>query len=554
MLTGGRRPSLAGQGWLLPTTGPVIALAALLALRHPRVIYTSDSAAQQSIVRTWLDVGHGTTSVPSDTWALKIPLYLVLEHLPLAALDKMLAAVLVLNTVTFLLLGWAAWRLAAGWGEGVRWYELAVPLAWLATLGGGIGSNRMLANYRNIELGLSFVVLAMVAGYLARPTPPTADDDGPRPRWRWRWRPIAVGGASAVLCAVLWYDDPYVEMLVGLPLLAAALLWYRLRERDVRLLHVAAVMAASYVITALFQHGSGLVGVTLDTAPALAVSPSDLRLHLSLLLPGTGLQLGVDGWASRPLDVLAQILVVAAFVVLVAACTALAGLGWRRRRFAVTFVALHWPLVVAGFLVSWASQNASAGRYLILAVCDVAVATVLLLPELRRLRPAAARALVALLAVSALVSLDTGAYAAIDADRRPSPALEHQQAVVDAVRQAVREHGAVKGYAPFWDGNIISYRAGEGTTTAEIVCRDGRLSTREWLSDTVRLTRPARAVFLIWDPQAVYLSGCSAAIRDAQLGPPLVTYRMAPTVKPAPGGGVDSVLVYPADIEARLRP
>ena len=92
------------------------------------------------------------------------------------------------------------------------------------------------------------------------------------------------------------------------------------------------------------------------------------------------------------------------------------------------------------------------------------------------------------------------------------------------------------------------------TTTVEIVCRNGRLSTREWLSDTARLTRPAQAVFLIWDPRAVYLRGCSPAIRDAQLGPPLVTYHLTPTVKEAPGGGVDSVLVYPADIEARLRP
>jgi hypothetical protein len=248
--------------------------------------------------------------------------------------------------------------------------------------------------------------------------------------------------------------------------------------------------------------------------------------------------------------------VAVAFGVMVLASFALAWYGWRQKRFVVTFIGLHWPLVVAGFLVSWASQNALAGRYLILALCDVVMAVIVLLPELRiQRRTTVVRALLAVLAVGAVLSFGTGAQTSIDVDRRPSEALTHQRAVVAAVQRAVREHGAVKGYAPFWDGNINTYLAGEKTTAAELVCRNGRLSTRQWLSDTAKLTRHAAGpVFVIWDPRAVYLSGCPAAVRDAQLGTPLTTYRLTPTSKEAPGGGVDAVLVYPTDIEARLRP
>jgi hypothetical protein len=133
-----------------------------------------------------------------------------------------------------------------------------------------------------------------------------------------------------------------------------------------------------------------------------------------------------------------------------------------------------------------------------------------------------------------------------------TPFFEVAQA--DEATARIREHGAVKGYAPFWAANITTYLAGQGTTAAELVCRNGRLATREWLSDTARLTRPARAVFLIWDPQAPSLAGCPASVRDAQLGAPLARYPVRPATVPTPAGGVDAVLVYEPDIVARLGP
>jgi len=531
---------------LLSVALPVVLVVLLLALHHPRTIYTSDSAAQQSIIRTWLDVGHGTTFVPRDTWALKVPLYLLLENLPLQPMDRLLIAVLVLNALTFLMLGWATRKLAGTENSQVRWYDVTVPLAWFAAIGGGIGSNRMLPNYRNIELGLCFVILALTAWYLAAPgaARPTADR-----------RVLVLGAGAALLLAVIWFDDPYVQLLVAEPLALAALGWYWLRDRDRRLLIVAAVLLASFFLTVLLGVVAGWFGIEFaDAGHTLAISPSDLARHLSLLPPGTDLLLGIDRWADHPAGLITQVLVVAVFTAMLVASAALTRRGWRERRFVLAFIGAHWPLVVAGFLVSWHTQDLGAGRYLVLAVCDVVVATAILLPDLRVRRPRPAAALVWVMAVGAAFSFGTGATSAISAASRPSAALPHQQAVVRAVERAVTEHGAVKGYAPFWSANITSYLVGLGTTAAEIICQNGRLGTRQWLSDTARLTRPAQTVFLIWDPQATALAGCPAAVRDAQLGPPLATYWVTPTAVPAPAGGVDSVLVYSPDIETRLRP
>jgi hypothetical protein len=536
-----KREDIHGFRLFLPFMIPLLLVLALATLQHPRVIYTSDSTAQQSIVRTWLDVGHGLTFVPRDTWALKIPLYLVLENLPLRPPDRLLAAVLVLNALTFVLLAWAVRRLA---GPGpARWYDVALPLAWFAALGGGIGSNRMLTNYRNIELGLCFVMLAVIAGVLSSPAV--------------RSQParLARAAGAVLLLGLLWFDDPYIELLVAAPLAVAAIGWYFGRERDARLLWVAAVVLASLPVTALLRVVAGWFGIRFaDPGHTLAISPADLGRHLELLPPATTQLLGIDRWDGGLADQIAQVLVIGGVVAMILASAALARYGWRQRQFVPAFLGAQWPLVVGGFLVSWHTRDVRAGRYLVLAVCDLVVATAVLLPHLRRHQPRVARALVWLLAVGTAFSFTTGALAAIDAARRPSLALPHQQAVVQAVETAVREHGAVKGYAPFWAANITTYLAGQGTTAAELVCRNGRLATREWLSDTARLTRPARAVFLIWDPQAPSLAGCPASVRDAQLGAPLARYPVRPATVPTPAGGVDAVLVYEPDIVARLGP
>ena len=531
---------------------PTSLVILLILLTHPRRLYTSDATAQQSIVRTWYDVGHSLTYVPRDTWALKVPLYLVIELFSLPPNDKLLIAILVLNVLTFLMLGWAVWRLVAGTTAGARWYEATVPLTWLAVVGGGISSNRMMPNYRNIELGFTFVMLALIAGYLGELRTREAGAEG---RFGVNRRVVVLGLVSAVLIGVLGFDDPYIALLVAGPLIPAALGWYWLRRRDPRFLHVAAVMIASFLVTSGLRTVAGWAGVRFDdTVPSLALGPSDLRLHLSLLLPSTNLQLGTDRWDRDPQDLLAQVLVIVVAVTMLLVTAALAAHGWRRKKFVVTFIALHWPLVLAGFLVSWHTQDRSAGRYLVLAVFDLVVATAVLLPELRARRRALSVALIGLLSVGAVVSLGTGMATAIDVNSRPYAPVVHQQAMVQAVERAIDEHGAVKGYAPFWSANITSYMVGRKSTAVEIICRNGRLTTRQWLSDTARLERPAQAVFLVWDPTVLGPDGCTAARRDAQLGPPIATYPLTSPPQPTPGGGVVSVLVYAPDIKNRLLP
>jgi hypothetical protein len=62
----------------------VLPVMVAIVLRRDRWLITSDSVAQQSIVRTWFALGHDQTYLPPDTWLLKVPLYVLVEALPIA--------------------------------------------------------------------------------------------------------------------------------------------------------------------------------------------------------------------------------------------------------------------------------------------------------------------------------------------------------------------------------------------------------------------------------------------------------------------------------------
>ena len=192
--TAGRRRAALLVG--LTLLAPVLAA---FVLRRDAWVVTSDSVAQQSIVRTWFAAGHDVTYLPPDTWLLKVPLYVVVEALPLAPMTRLLVESAVLAAVALVAAAWATWELAgqAGLRRSRSLLGVLLPFAWFGTLSGGAGSYLVsLPNSRNVELGLALVVVAVAGRRLAG-----------HQTWR---RPsassIARAGGTAVVAAVLLGD------------------------------------------------------------------------------------------------------------------------------------------------------------------------------------------------------------------------------------------------------------------------------------------------------------------------------------------------------------
>lgn len=502
----------------LPVVLPALVIAVLVVLRHPVTVDTSDSTAQQSLLRTWLDHGHLDAYLPPDTWVLKLPFYLLVEALPVSPHGKLLADALVLNVLTFALLGWAVWRLARV--VRARWVEVTAPLVWLASLGGGIGSNRMLLNYRNIELGLSFACLALAAAHLA---------GGRRTAW-----PLA---PFAVALSVFWLDDPYFALLVGLPFALACVGWYLFRDRSASYLLAAGCVVGSLALLPVWRRLAAAAGFHVgSTGEGVSLNPVAWWHDLAYLGSGVSVQIGIDH-GSGFLYQASRVFLLAALAASVVASAGVAWHGWRNRRFVVCFVGVHWPLVVAAYLASGTAAEHGSSRYLILAVYDLAVCLSLALPLVRRRLPVLMPALVTVLLVGAGLNVAATVRSA-DGPTPPLTVAREQQL------RAVLSTGLEKGYGQFWSGNVITYLSGGEVTVNALRCQNGKLIYDSWLTDTARYKRvPASSTFLIWEPSAPYLADCPRASVDALLGPPS---------RELPAGAGSTVLVYPFDIGPRL--
>ena len=513
----------------------------------------SDAAAQQSVLLTWLRVGHGQAYLPTDTWALKFPLYLVVENLPLASATRILVEAATLDALMYVLLAAAAWWFAGRAGGVRRWYDVVLPLAWLATVGGGMGRDLSTGpNYRNVEMGLSFALLALAGRHLAPGTAePGAAPPGRWPvrwhvRWPVRWHGRALAVAVPLVLALLYVDDPYFLYLLALPLLlgclVAAVLPYGRPSADepgtsrrTRLLQVAAVVAASLAVAPALRAALGAAGVTIMSEGTTGtLQPTVVLAHVRGLWTSVQAQLGDRGrmgWVGLGLA-LAFLLVGAVL------CVLLTRRGWRRRDAVLTFVAGHWLVAFAAVVFKRDFDGAGDGRYLVLGVVDLAVGVAIGAAVLRATRPRAAAALTALVAAAVV---GNGVVRVLAGPAAPAEHTRQAQTL-----QALRASGATKGFAQYWAANLYVHQSAGDLQVSEVVCGSSdRLQLRAFLTDTARLAVPARRTFLLWDPAAEVFHRCPRARIDAQLGPPSATL-------PAPRG--TAVLVYPYDVTGRLDP
>ncbi len=489
----------------------VLAVGWLCAVRARTTWWTSDHTAQQSILGTWLSLGHATTYLPPDTWLLKLVVYLPVELAPLAPTTRLGLEVVLLQTLTLALVGWATWRLTRrARGGRPRWWVVALPLLWLAALPGGVGSNRMLPNYRNIELGLLLAALALAARYLdAAPGAPAR-----------RGRTLLPAAAAALPLALLWFDDPYVAALGALPFLAGALAAAtacRGRPRA-RLLTAAGVVAGSLLGLAGLHRLAEGVGVQVAAGgTGLDLDPGHLWHRLGLLAPSVAVQTGIappsDAWTGW--QDLALVVVLAVF----ATCSLLLlGRSLVARDLPGALLG-GWPwLTVAAFLVNPLTVSTSSSRYLILGLVALPVAAAV---QLHRWAGPVTRQragvqilggpLAAGLAVATLTNVLTSVQAASAA---PPPVVGRQQALL----RVVESTGVVKGYAPYWSANAVTYLTDRRTTVVPVTCVGGRLELRRWLVDTARSRRVAQRSIYIWDPEDSDQAHCDRQQLETALG------------------------------------
>lgn len=513
------RPGAWGRAWL--PLGLVTFACGVLVM-HVTGGYTSDSVAVQVVLGQWLRGYHDTAWLGVDNFLLKLPVYLLTEYtLPHSRLTLLLTDLLFAAAGLFLF--WRAARyFVARYAPGGR-PALGPAVLWLTTLSTAFLAMFFIPNLRNVEIGLSFFIVAQVLRHLEG----DAEVSG---------RPGRVVVAAAVVgCGFFLYNDPYFLYTAAVPLMIALghRWWTDGSRRAVVLLGlVGGSVLAHRAWQAVLEH----LNVRVFGPPPSFVPFDRFPETAGLFVQGVLRIFHADFFGrdvGRPGTVIT--LVNAALLGLLLLFAA----AWARRhlRSAPTgpvFVLAQIVVASAAYVFSNYSTDTGTHRYLVVLPFDLVLVACLAHDRLARRGRVV---LVGLLVVAfAGNTLSLGRALA----SRPRPGNTANQVLIEAVRG----QGLEKGYADYWSGNINTFLSGNEIDFIPVFCPEGGYVPYRWLIDDAILDKPATRTFFVEDPKSQIGKGCPAATAATQFGPPAAT---------VPLGDGRRLLVYDHDIGSTLR-
>lgn len=473
-------------------TGAVLLVASLVASHYNRQ-YNSDDVALQTILSQWARGYHHVATVGSDNFILKAPLYLVLGRLTHNGRSALLLTGLILNIAGFGLFV-ASMRYFVERMGGTK-ELLVLPLLWLSSLGTYFGYILTNPNLRNVEIGMAFALLMLVAKYL----------DGQ----------LAVGPARLVLyllaVGLFLYNDPYFLYFVVVPLLVLLGIILLREGSSPRAARLGAFLASSVLVFKLVDVLARAVGFEANGGNVTFTSLSQIWPHVELLIQGTLTICRADFFSMQVIGFealhallgLAVVLVLVAFLFLTRRGPEIGG-PWR------WFFGLLPAFIAAAFVLSNQTVNGGSTRFLVmlpfLAVLLVALVLQAANPRVRRL--------------GAAVVLLAGVANVVVSARSFSLPLRSPNAANYVAVDAATKSGLHKGYAGYWSSNIDTYLSGDRIDFIQVECAaPPRLRPYRWLSDDAILQKPASRSFYLYEADNFSIA-CSRDDVIRQFGEP----------------------------------
>ncbi len=466
----------------------------------------------------WMRGYHDVAHLGSDSFVLKIPLYLAIGALMENGRSALLLTTVILNvtgfTLFFVSVRYFAGKLTAG-----RPHLFIAPLLWVVSLGVVLATVLINPNLRNAEIGVAFFFLMLAAQYW----------HGERtfsPTW------FAVGVA---LLGLFLYNDPYFLFVFVVPLVALFLATLIVGRAGRPAVVLAAFLSAGAVAYKLWELALRPFGLHPDEADASLVSLGEMREHARLLVDG-GLRLfEADVFAQQALVSRAQAVLNLAVLAFLAFYPLVL---WKdRRRFAEepwkwSFAA--WPVFIAtAFVVSSQAVDVRSVRYLVLIpFVAVLIGGIIL----HAIATTYLRRSILVLLVGATVLNVISTYRSYRVSSGGANATNY------ALIAAVRDNGLTKGYADYWSSNINTYLSKDQVDFIQVRCKRARVEPYLWLTDDAILDKPARRSFYLWET-GVPAADCRYDDVVRQFGTPARVVDVADK----------KLLVYDYDLLTRMR-
>lgn len=485
--------------WILIGLCAAILLVTLTSIQMSR-IYSSDDVVVQNIFQSWQDGSAHEAHIGADNFILKLPFYTLQDMVMENSRAKLFIAVLVFNAVFLVGLiliieklvrpllrnKWAVLGayLPAAWFIGTYVYSQSVwrlDQSKIATLAN--------PNSRNLEIGVAFILMILVALYL----------EG-KLDLKQRWRKIALI-AGAPLLGLYFFSDPYfVYCLGGAVVLASAVLWFVKKLGTLRAAYLLGYFVLCLVFAQIIKWLVAMWGYhSISNISTQLVSFENLWGNISNALHALFVMFGGDFWGGNvnlktAIYVVNAVALLFGLIALIYAC---------RRKFILQPLNL---LLVCAFVASTGAYvitingSADTWRYLIFPALCLVPLTAQWLVHIAQKKPNM-RLLGSLLGISILAIVMNlvlnlriiGIAATQPANARPN---QNSMIVVDALKK----HGLTKGYANYWVGPLNTYFANRSSVMLPLVCnQNGELAKFNWLVNYPDFHLTSKQTFFLQD-------------------------------------------------------
>ncbi len=516
----------------------ILILVVCLALSFHIRAFNSDDVAWQNALISWRPFQGHTLYWSPDTWVLKIPIYLIVEHIFGLTRRAVFVEAAIFSVANFILFYYSAvyfLKKITGKVEPIS----VIPLVWLASFGFTFTRLFLNTNLRSIEIGLSFLLFMLVVKLYNR------DFDNLRFAWK-----IFITVITCLSIGLLIYNDPYFLYFTVIPITiySAVIFFTNPYYRKLVIFFMAAILT-SLISWKIFSKVGSIAGIKILPQQVMFVSFDHLFAQIALSIQSILMVFGADFTGRAALNIV-TIGFLANLSLLLIVISAI----WRQAKFNLSDMknriseAQLWksffsftPVFIIIIYCLSSIATANTYRYLVLLPF---FAVIILCIRISEASEYVQKVITFIVLSGVLINIGT----CFVMEFRPSIVGEGVNKANSQNYELISilsKNSLKKGYSQYWEGNINSYLSMGSVNILPTVCLNGMEQQFTWMiNSALYQSHVKRSFYVIEDDPAASTPQCELDKLRIQFGAPQQVLLTSNTM----------ILVYNYDIGTKLLP
>lgn len=511
-----------------------------LYLTHKIRPYNSDDVSWQNILLHWRPFnGNKLILSDSDNFVFKLPFFIIFENLLEPSRRALLIESTFFSVASFSFFYFAILKFMNYFKVKTSYTNL-LPIIWYASSGIAIANMSLNSVVRNIEMGITFVLLFFAFIFIKNNNHITK-----------KFISVIKLLCFIFLCGLIIYSDTYITYFVIAPLMILFAVQFLSKTLDLEvILKIMFITAAIILCSILLKYPAQSLGITTGTNIPLEFVTFNLFFkNISLGIEST-LQIfganffGLKIYSLSAASAILNFLIFALFIFLL-----FRQLTSEIKEFKKTnklnlkswmlFFGLIYFYSFTLFIFSTMATHLLTYRYFIMAFMSIILFLVLFLDKCcsRLFKNLTTSLFVLAIVFNFIVSKQGYRYNFLSLSNNKTNSNNY------ILISSLKSNNLYKGYASYWNSGINNYLSNGSLSISPTICTDSKLQIYEWLIDESREKIPSKNSFIIISNDEYKDATCSVNVLSDQFGPPEKIINI---------GNLYQIYVYPFDILQKI--